>query len=69
MSSVESVMLSYNHGLHDTSINCTAILAKKRKIKNRRWWIHPVLSNRMSQGQFIATYNEPRTNEGKFNRL
>lgn len=42
---------------------------EKRKIKNRRWWIHPVLSNRMSQGQFIATYNELRTNEGRFNRL
>lgn len=39
----------------------------KRKIKNRRWWVHPVLVNRMNQGQFIVTYNELRTNEGKFN--
>jgi len=37
---------------------------EKRKIRNRRWWVHPVLARRMDQGQFIVTYNELRTNEG-----
>ena len=37
---------------------------EKRKIQNRRWWVHPVLARRMDQGQFIVTYNELRTNEG-----
>jgi len=37
---------------------------EKRKIQNRRWWVHPLLARRMDQGQFIVTYNELRTNEG-----
>ncbi|KAL4098202.1 hypothetical protein QTP88_022850 [Uroleucon formosanum] len=51
------------------AINALQFLKKKkgkRKIQNRRWWVHPILARRMDQGQFIVTYNELRTNEDEF---
>jgi hypothetical protein len=44
---------------------CTVVLYVDEK-KNRKFWIHPLLSNRSNKGLFILFYNDLRKNKDIF---
>lgn len=49
---------------------CTIKLLRKlrlrRKQQNRRYWVHPLNSVRLSLGQFYTTYHDLRKDNDKF---
>ena len=45
---------------------CLLLLKQKRKIRKRHYWVHPVVSKRLLNGQFYKLYEDLRSHPGKF---
>jgi hypothetical protein len=41
-------------------------LQKRRKRRNRRVWVHPIVSARLTHGSFYTLYDKLRENYKKF---
>jgi hypothetical protein len=39
---------------------------KEKKTRNRRVWVHPMLSTRLTMGAFYTLFNDLREDDGKF---
>jgi hypothetical protein len=47
---------------------CEIIIIRRRKKKNRRFWVHPVVSQRLCNGQFYKLYESLTEHPQKFFR-
>lgn len=51
---------------HRAIIAYLGLQITKKKKKNRRYWVHPIASSRLSEGTFYVLFYELRDDENKF---
>lgn len=49
-----------------TVILCVLLVIRHRRLRQRKWWIHPLLTNRKSEGMFFTLHHKLRKYPDKF---
>jgi hypothetical protein len=47
-------------------ILCMLLVFRRRRLHQRKWWIHPILSNRKREGMFTVMHHKLRKYPDKF---
>jgi len=50
----------------DTAVVCALIIRHRKNQRKRKYWVHPLISERMNKGKFTLMFEELRSYPEKF---